>query len=377
MRSRLFKGAALCMMLVLMLGALSACSKKGQSASTIAETEYKTVIDQNGRTVKVPTKINRVVVTSMVPVPSAFFVATGSCEKLVGVHPAAKSAAEVSILGVLAPEIFKAETTFIKGSDLNIEELIKLKPDVVFFRGPNGEELKQLEAAGIPAVAIKPMARADGNTLEIYNSWIKLIGEVMGQETRADEIINLGREAEKMVADRVKNVSEDQKPQAMVLYKHDDKKIEIAGSNFFGSYWLKTTGARDAAQEINGTKQVNMEQIYKWNPDIIYITNFTSTLPEDLLNNTITGQDWSKVKAVQNGKVYKIPLGIYRWFPPSGDSPLMLKWMAQKNQPELFKDYDITVEIKKYYAQVYKYNLSDQQVQTILNPPREGAKDAQ
>jgi ABC-type Fe3+-hydroxamate transport system, periplasmic component len=234
-----------------------------------------------------------------------------------------------------------------------------------------------MEAAGIPAVAIKPMARADGNTLEIYNSWIKLIGEVMGQETRADEIINLGREAEKMVADRVKNVSEDQKPQAMVLYKHDDKKIEIAGSNFFGSYWLKTTGARDAAQEINGTKQVNMEQIYKWNPDIIYITNFTSTLPEDLLNNTITGQDWSKVKAVQNGKVYKIPLGIYRWFPPSGDSPLMLKWMAQKNQPELFKDYDITAEIKKYYAQVYKYNLSDQQVQTILNPPREGAKDAQ
>ena len=48
-----------------------------------------------------------------------------------------------------------------------------------------------------------------------------------------------------------------------------------------------------------------MEQIYEWDPDIIYITNFSPYQPEDLINNTIEGNDWSSVKAVKEGKVYK------------------------------------------------------------------------
>lgn len=113
-----------------------------------------------------------------------------------------------------------------------------------------------------------------------------------------------------------------------------------------------------------------MEQIYKWNPEIIYITNFTDVQPEDLYNNTIDGQDWSKVKAVQNKQVYKIPLGIYRWFPPCGDSPLMLKWLAQKNYPKIFNDYKIEDEIKTYYKEFYDYELTDDEVNKILNPSR-------
>lgn len=72
-----------------------------------------------------------------------------------------------------------------------------------------------------------------------------------------------------------------------------------------------------------------MEQIYAWNPDIIFITNFTETQPADLLENKVDGQDWSQVKAVQEGKVYKIPLGIYRWFPPSG-GPINVKVVSAK-----------------------------------------------
>ena len=68
-----------------------------------------------------------------------------------------------------------------------------------------------------------------------------------------------------------------------------------------------------------------------------------------------------------------MPLGIYRWYPPSGDAPLMLKWMAQKNHPDLFS-YDMNEEIKDYYKRYYNYELSDMQVDEILNPPSEAAK---
>ena len=30
-----------------------------------------------------------------------------------------------------------------------------------------------------------------------------------------------------------------------------------------------------------------MEQIYSWNPDMVFLTNVTSAQPEDLYNNTV------------------------------------------------------------------------------------------
>lgn len=95
--------------------------------------------------------------------------------------------------------------------------------------------------------------------------------------------------------------------------------------------------------------------------------------PEDLYTNGIGSFDWSTLEAVKNKQVHKVPLGIYRWYPPSGDAPLMLKWMAQKNYPALF-DYDINEEIKAYYTKFYDYNLTDEEVDSILHPVSEAAK---
>ena len=76
-----------------------------------------------------------------------------------------------------------------------------------------------------------------------------------------------------------------------------------------------------------------------------------------------------------NGKVYKEPLGIYRWFVPCGDTPLMVKWMAQVVHPELF-DYDMIGEIKDYYKMFYDYDVTDEQAQGILDASPEAAKGA-
>jgi iron complex transport system substrate-binding protein len=97
------------------------------------------------------------------------------------------------------------------------------------------------------------------------------------------------------------------------------------------------------------------------------VSDFTPLQPDDIYNNTTEGQDWSGVKAVANKRVHKVPLGIYRWFPPSGDTPLMLKWLAQNNHPDLFT-YSIEAEIKEYYQRHYNYTLTDNEVFFILNP---------
>ncbi|MCK4307525.1 ABC transporter substrate-binding protein [candidate division WOR-3 bacterium] len=366
MRSRII---SITIALVLMLTVVSGLGKGGALAA-----ETRTIMDQNGREVKIPAEINRIVCTRILPFPAVYFLASGSCDKLVGIHPASKSAAEHSMLSVIAPEIMNAKTNFVKGADVNMEELLKLKPDIVFFYGDIISSVKQFDASEIPAVAIKTMTVADGNSLETLNSWLKLLGKIIEKEERTDEIIAYGYQALGMINSRIWNIPDEEKPKGLMIFRHGEKEIDVSGSHFFGHFWLEATGARDVAEEIKVKALVNMEQIYKWDPEIIYITNFTETQPQDLINNTIKGQDWSKVKAVKEGKVYKIPLGIYRWFPPSGDAPLMLKWLAQKNHPELFSDYAMGEEISKYYLRFYNYNLSEEQIKMILNPVRAAAK---
>jgi iron complex transport system substrate-binding protein len=113
---------------------------------------------------------------------------------------------------------------------------------------------------------------------------------------------------------------------------------------------------------------INMEQIYKWNPDKILITNFTTAEPNDLYKNTIGNYDWSKVKAVKNKQVYKMPLGTYRSYTPGIDTPLTLLWMAKTVYPKQFKDVNISKKTKQYYKKVFNVNLTNAQVKKMYHP---------
>ena len=106
---------------------------------------------------------------------------------------------------------------------------------------------------------------------------------------------------------------------------------------------------------------------------MIFITNFTECQPEDLYTNAINGDDWSSVAAVQNQQVYKMPLGTYRTYTPSSDTPLTLLWLAQKVYPEKFADLDLNARVKEYYSEIYGVELTDEQVEAMYNPPAEAA----
>ncbi|SFI21601.1 iron complex transport system substrate-binding protein [Tindallia magadiensis] len=352
---------------------ISQSEQAEEASNEKEETSGRIIIDQLGREVEIPEEIHRVVTDRILPFPSVYFLATGRDEDIVGMHPASKSAYEHSMLSVLAPGMQAAETGFASGEEINIEELLMLDPDLVFIRAESGMEELYAEA-GIRTVAIGTTGIADGDVMKTINSWIEILGEIYDLEDRAQEIIEYGLQVEAEITEKVEGLEE--KPRAMMLFNHIDGQPVVSGSNFFGNYWLTTTGAIDVAEDdVNGRSPVEMEQIYTWNPEIIYITNFTELQPEDFYQNKIEGQDWSQIEAVKNERVYKIPMGIYRWFPPSGDAPLMLQWLAQHNHPEIF-DYVIEEEIRNYYAAYYDYELSEEEISVILNPVREGAGGA-
>lgn len=359
--------------------ALAACSDKEATTSTSGgevqtTAEEKIVIDQAGTEVTIPAEVNSIVSGGILPYFHTWYVATNSAKEIVGMHPNSYNAAENSILSKMAPEILNADTSFVQNGEMNVEELMKINPDVFFEIATDEKSIEQARNAGINTVAIKAIDAAAAEPLATFNSWLKLTGEIASTTERADKFIEIGTAIQNEIYEKIDGLTKEQKPNALMMYQLSEQAITVGGKNFFGNQWLNATGANDVAEnDVTGRKDVNMEQIYNWNPEIIYLTNFTETQPEDLYNNTIPGQDWSEVEAVKNKQVYKIPLGIYRWFPPSGDAPLMLKWLASNNQPELF-DYDMNAEIKNYYKDFYGYDVTDEEVEQILHPSSDAAK---
>ena len=305
----------------------------------------------------------------ILPLPSVLAVFFDSADKIVGMAPNSMSAAENGLLGELYPEILNAETGYINGSDVNLEELMKLDPDVVFYNASQKEQGDQLRNAGFAAVAIS-VNKWEYNSIETLNEWIKLLSEIFPDNEKSELVANYSKEIYDMVQGRVAEIPEEERERVFFLYKYTDTSMETSGAKFFGQFWADAAGAVNVAEELTTDNQVaaNMEQIYTWNPSTIFITNFTEAQPEDLYTNAIGNYDWSAIDAVQNKKVFKMPLGMYRSYTPGVDTPVTLLWFAKTTYPELFEDIDMVQETKDYYMDVFGVELTDEQAASIFAP---------
>ena len=375
--------AALMMLTVVCTG-LTACSSGGSDSSAGSESsedadtagtdenasaDTHIVVDHGDNEIEVPNEINRIVVCDILPLPSVLTVFFDSADKIVGMSQPSLTAAQNGLLGELYPEILNVETGFIDGSTVNTEELMKLEPDVVFYSASNAELGEQLRNAGFAAIAIS-VNKWNYNCIETLNNWISLLSEIFPDNDKTAVVQEHANASYELVQERVKDLDDSERARAFFLFQYDDTTLLTSGANFFGQWWCDAIGAINVANELttDNSVAVNMEQIYEWNPDLIFITNFNTSTPDDLYNNTVGTYDWSPVAAVQNKNVFKMPLGMYRSYTPGADTPVTLLWMAKTAYPELFSDIDITEEAKSYYQEVFGIELTDEQVENIFNP---------
>lgn len=329
-------------------------------ADAVAETEEESdkivIVDQLGKTIELDGVPERVATTIM-PFPYIYYAVVGNSDNLIGCNPSSIVAYENSALKYMYPELANANTDFVDTSFVvNVEEVLKLQPDVVFQWNYMDEEIEKMEAAGIKVVAL------EYGDLEDLETWIRIIGTMFDKEERAEELITYFHESVAEVTDKIATLPEEEISNILIL--SDNLKVTGTG---FSKYWIENSGAFNPAGDLSGEAlNVNMEQIYEWNPSIIYIGNFTDLQPSDLVENKLDGQDWSVVDAVQNGQVYKIPIGGYRWDPPGVETPLMIKWLAKIHHPELFADMDMREEVTEFYKDVYNFDMTDEILDEIL-----------
>ena len=356
----------LVMVLSLAAASFAACGKSaggGGTGGTI------TITDHADREVKVPKDIKRIAVCDIYPLPSVLAVFFDSADKIVGMPEPSMTAAKNGLLGQLYPDILKAETGYIDGTNVNMEELAKLEPDVVFYSASSAELGDQLTEAGFNAVAVS-VNKWDYDCIETLNNWIGLLSQMFPESDKSAAVQQKSQEIYDLVQERVKNLSDDQRKDVFFLFQYSDTTLLTSGKQFFGQWWADAIGARNVAEELtqDNSVPVSMEQVYDWDPDMIFITNFNAYYPDDLYNNTVEGYDWSPVSAVANHNVYKMPLGMYRSYTPGADCPVTLLWMAKTAYPAQFQDIDVISEAKDYYKEVFGIELTDEQAKSIFEP---------
>jgi iron complex transport system substrate-binding protein len=123
-------------------------------------------------------------------------------------------------------------------------------------------------------------------------------------------------------------------------------------------------GINEAASEIDGKKSdVTMEQLLKWDPDIIILSDVNQTTAKDILARP----GWNQLKATKNKHLYINPTGIYGFTSQVVEAFLEIQWMAKTLYPDQFKDLDLHKEVKHVLVDFYHYNVSDAEVDDIIN----------
>lgn len=341
--------------IALMILGTAGCGPKSSEPTVINETiKSVPVTDSFGREVMIPENPERI---------ACLYAFTGHVTTLLDKGPDIVAAVEGlkrdKLLTQLVPEILNAFIP-LSADRINIEELIKADPDIVFVREDTAKderEIEQLDKSGIPYLVISD------TTMKQQMESIGIIGKALGKNAEAREYLEYYQGS----IDRVKAVI-DKIPEAnrIKVFHSVNEATRTDFKETLPAEWTAAAGAINVSvdSDLRFTDNkyfASIEQIYLWAPDVILVH-------EDAALEYITSNEqWAALDAVKAGKVLKMPNGISRWgHPGSLETPLAILWTAKTLYPDSFSDLDMTKETHDFYSRFFGIELSDEDVKNIL-----------
>ncbi len=327
--------------------------------------DARTVVDQIGRKVEVPDEVHRVVVLQHQTLN--LLVQLDASDKIVGVLSSWKKQ-----LGPEFERFIPAIKNMPEPGDLtsvNLESLLALQPDVVFIANYAPKDMiEAIERSGIPAVAISlrrdeegekdklnpTMADEDAAYSNGLQDGIRLIAQIAGKTESGEALIAWAFKNRKMVDERLADIPEEKRVRTYMA----NPDLTTYGSGKYTGLMMKHAGAFNvAAATIKGYKQVSMEQVIGWNPDVIFVQD---RYPQ-VIKEIGAGPVWSDISAVKNGRVYLMPEYAKAWGYPMPEALALGElWMAKKLYPARFEDIDMQKEADAYYQRFYRVAWTEQ-----------------
>lgn len=330
---------------LLLLCTLCGCSPKAQPP-----TDGITVTDCADRTVTVPADPQSICALS--PFSGPMITLLGFGERIT---TTCNNAARSLLLAEICPQIKNAVVVKNSGS-VNGEEVLAKGTDLMFAdRGvyENEAERAKLDALGIPYVVV------DFETIDEQFRAVRVLGEALQQSEKAEQYIRWFQSA----LDRADENAKTGMPVRLYHAVNEAVRTDYRGS--YCAEWIAHTGVTNVSLEsgalnMEGNKAyTTLEQIYAWNPDLI-ICNEAQV--DDYI---LSDEKWVGLSAVQQGRVYQIPIGITRMgHPTSLETPLALLWLTKLLYPDTF-DLDFDKELRDFYSTFFGFTLSDEWIAAI------------
>jgi iron complex transport system substrate-binding protein len=311
-----------------------------------AQASARTVIDMLGRKVAIPSDPQRLI--SLSPDLTFTALALGAGDRLVGVDTMSPGNAN---LARIYPELKKIPS-ICSFFNANEEALLAADPDVILTVAwqPNLDKLAS--TLGLPIVCVDP---------DYYREGIELVAQVLGREDRAEELLAYYKESQARIDGYV------------AARSAQPVKVYIAGGNglmtTFGreSTWhfeIEDVGGVNVAADLQGggSKEVAMEQVLLWDPDVVILDRSCPDSVADLLADA----RWAPVSAVKAKRVYLAPAGLVDTYGrPHLESALARVWLADKLYGEAL-GLDILEEARRFYRATYGLDLSDAEIAAAL-----------
>lgn len=351
---------------------LAGCTDTGTTETTTTATqaaETRTVTDHSGAEVTIPAEINGVAF-EQIPLLSTYVAYfDGEAPNVVATSERLINMMDETILADIAPEALEVDTSFDKQGTINAETLLGIGPDLVFNNARNQDNRSAMEAVGLDVVGFDTL----GTPTDTYVKWLRLLEDVYGEPGKMDDKIAYGEDLIDDAEARVAAVPEDEKRTALVVMQTNQGMLVVAGGQdgWFTDGWAESMNFINATADSEQSQMpVNAEQLLAWDPDVIFVTGKgqSSMTAAEILNNEIEGIDLSGLSAVQNGEVYSTELGMWNWFTPNPDAPVVANWLGSRLYPEQFEDVDLVQMTQDYYVQMYGHEVDEDRAAQIIDP---------
>jgi iron complex transport system substrate-binding protein len=322
----------------------------------------RTVTDALGREVSVPTSPERIVTAgrAVLMIADVLYAFEDAPDRLVAVGRINQGRG--NFLPAIDPNY--GEKTIL-AHNVGPEQIAAENPDLVimktFMREPLG---RRVEALGIPVIYVEL------ETPEQYQRDIRMLGTVLNEPERAEELTRWYRLQVSQVEDQTRLIPDRRRPSTLLIYyRRSDGEVsfQVPPTGWIQTELVERAGGtpvwRGAAQ--NGWGTVSFEQIAAWNPDEIMLVSYDGDA-EEIRDELAAEPRWQELFAVREDRFHAFPMDFYSWDQPDTRWILGLQWIARTLHPELFSRTEMDTHLREFYRQVY--GLTDEEYESIIEP---------
>jgi iron complex transport system substrate-binding protein len=278
---------ALSLLVVVALVAAGACG----GSKPKPETGF-TVTDDLGKTFSFDGPVNSIV--SLAPANTEIVFAIGAGDKLIGRTDYCD----------YPPEAASVESVGSFDSP-NKEKIVMLNPDVILAADIHDKsgDTAWLQEKGLKVITLNPQ------TLTDILADISLVGQITGNEAKAEELVADMQSRIDYVAQKTASLSDNQRPRVLQVTWHDPLWTEGQGS--FVDALIKIAGGVNIFSDVSGDAQVDLETAVIGNPEVIIVfTNAGSDTTQSY--DYIIGSDspFKTTDAYKNGRIYLVDADV-------------------------------------------------------------------